>query len=282
MDSVIINANAKINLTLDVINKRSDGYHNLKMIMMEIPLYDIVSISKSDDISLSSNLSYLPNNMKNTAYKAAMQFFSFAKIKGGAKIYIEKNIPICAGLAGGSTDAAAVLKGLNILYNTSLSQKQLEEIGDKIGKDVPFCVRGGVALAEGTGNILTDLPVLPSCYIVMIKPYHINVSTKDVFSAIDVNKIELHPDTKGVIEGLYENDLIKISRRLYNVLENTTAKMHPIISDIKKIFIDNGTLGAVMSGSGPTVFGLFKEEEKAKLVYEKLKKIDNQVYFFKI
>jgi 4-diphosphocytidyl-2-C-methyl-D-erythritol kinase len=277
-----MNANAKINLTLDVINKREDGYHNLKMIMVSVPLYDVVSIEKSQNISVSTNLSYLPENPKNTAYKAASQFFSYTKISAGARIKIEKNIPVCAGLAGGSADAAAVLKGLDKLYDTNLSPKELEEIGDEIGKDVPFCIRGGVCLAEGTGNILTDLPKLPSCYIVMIKQHNINVSTKDVFSAIDVSKIDLHPDTKGVITGLQENDLLQISRRLYNVLESTTVKMHPIISDIKKVFIDNGTLGAVMSGSGPTVFGLFSDEASAKLVYEKLIKLDKQVYLLKI
>lgn len=282
MNSVVIKANAKINLTLDIVNKRDDGYHNLRMIMVEVPLYDVVRISRSEEISVSTNLSYLPSNSKNIAYKAASSFFSYTKLSSGATIEIEKNIPVCAGLAGGSTDAAAVLKGLNQLYSTNLSQKELEEIGDQIGKDVPFCLRGGVCLAEGTGNILTDLPLLPSCFLVMIKPQKINVSTKDVFSLVDISKIDLHPDTKGVMAGLQEKDLIKISRRLYNVLENITVKMHPVISDIKKIFVDNGTLGAVMSGSGPTVFGVFSDEETAKLVYDELKKIDEQTFFLKM
>ncbi len=282
MNCITLSANAKINLTLDVLGKRSDGYHDLKMLMSEIPLSDTVILEKQDHISVSTNLRFLPNDEKNIAYQAAREFFITTGVTGGVKIQIEKKIPVSAGLAGGSTDAAAVLKGLNQLYQTNLTLQELQMIGNRIGKDVPFCLMGKVALAEGTGDVLTALPGLPSCWIVLIKPQYINVSTKEIFTALDAMKLELHPDTKGVIDALQVGNLSGVCRRMYNVLEEVTVKKHPIISDLKRIMVECGALGSVMSGSGPSVFGIFDSEESAIKAKEKLLIIDRQVYLMKI
>ena len=279
---ITLTAPAKINLSLDVVNKRADGYHNLKMIMAEIPLYDVITAEKSDTINLKTNLSFLPENKKNTVYKAALEFFDYTKIQGGVNIHVQKNIPVSAGLAGGSTDAAAALKALNLLYNAKLSQDELEKIGDKVGKDVPFCIRGGVALAEGTGDKLTNLKALPPCYILLIKPSKINVSTKMVFENFSAGKIELHPDTDGIIKALAEQNLSEISRRMYNVLEDVTAKLYPKIHELKTAFIENGAIGTVMSGSGPSVFGIFDNAYTAETALKYFKGIDKQSYLLKL
>lgn len=282
MNKLTQTACAKINLTLDVLGKRPDGYHDLRMIMMEIPLCDTVTLEKSDRISVSTNLKFLPNNQKNIAYQAAEQFFAETKIQGGVDIRIEKKIPVSAGLAGGSTDAAAVLKGLNQMYDAGLSLETLQRIGNRIGKDVPFCLQGGVALAEGTGEQLQSLPGLPECYLVLVKPQYINVSTKEIFSALKASKIELHPDTAGTISALQEGNLNGVCRRMYNVLEEVTVKKHPIISEFKSIMLEYGALGSVMSGSGPSVFGIFDSFDQAKQAEEKLLTLDKQVYLMKI
>ena len=279
---ITINANAKINLSLDVLNKREDGYHDLKMIMAEIPLYDVITAEKNDTIKVKTNLSFLPNNNKNTVFKAASEFFEYTKISGGINVYIEKNIPVSAGLAGGSADAAAALKALNKLYNTKLSQAEMEEVGNKIGKDVPFCLRGGICLAEGTGDKLFKLDKLPECYIVLIKPKKINVSTKMIFEALDAEKIELHPDTNGMINAIKARNLTGIARRMYNVLEDVTGRIYPEIYELKVSLIEGGALGAIMSGSGSSVFGIFNDMEKAQNTFYYLKNIDKQTYLLKI
>ncbi len=279
MNEIILKANAKINLSLDVLGKREDGYHELEMVMCEIPLYDVVEIQKSDSIKMKCNLPYIPTDDRNIAVKAAKAFFEYTGITGGADIRIEKNIPVCAGLAGGSTDGAAVLKGLNILYNAGVSDDELEKIGDTVGKDVPFCIRGGVCLAKGTGEKLTSLNRLSGCYIVLVKPENINVSTKDIFTKYDSIKPELHPYTRGIVEALEANDIKNLSRMMYNVLENVTVQMHPVIDEIKNTFIKNGALGAVMSGSGPSVFAVFDNESSAKEAYEEFKKTYSQTFF---
>ncbi len=282
MNNIILNANAKINLTLDVLRKREDGYHDLRMIMMEIPLSDKVFLTKSDDISVSTNLSFLPNNQKNIAYQAAKQFFLETNISAGVHIEIQKNIPVSAGLAGGSTDAAAVLKGLNQMFDAGLSLEQLQAIGNKIGKDVPFCLQGGIALAEGTGEQLQPLPKLPPCWLVLIKPKYLNVSTKEVFLALNASRIELHPDTNGAISALKQRDLNGLCRRMYNVLEDVTVKKHPIIAEYKSIMLEHNALGSIMSGSGPSVFGIFDSYEQAKQAEEKLLLMDKQVFLMEI
>lgn len=281
-ESITLKANAKVNLTLDALEKRSDGYHNLRMIMMEIPLFDTVSLCKQDDITVSTNLSFLPNNEKNIAYRAAKLFFEATGIVGGVSIQIEKRIPVSAGLAGGSTDAAAVLKGLNQMYDANLSLTQLQELGNQLGKDIPFCLQGGVALAEGTGELLTPLSSLPHCYLVLVKPKHLNVSTKEVFGALKASELELHPDTQGAIQAIQEHNLSGICRRMYNVLEEVTVKKHPIITEFKNIMLEYGALGSVMSGSGPSVFGIFSEYDLAQQAREKILTIDKQVFLMEI
>lgn len=282
MTKLILDACAKINLTLDVLGKREDGYHDLRMIMMGIPLFDTITLEKDDQIQISTNLNFLPNNQKNIAYRAAEVFFQETKIAGGVKIQIQKRIPVSAGLAGGSTDAAAVLKGLNELYETNLSLEELAVLGNRIGKDIPFCLYGGIALAEGTGEQLKKLPKLPDCWMVLIKPQHLNVSTKEVFTSLQTSKIELHPDTYGAISALEQGDLRGVCHRMYNVLEDVTVKKHPVIAEFKDVMLEFGALGSVMSGSGPSVFGIFDSLEQAKKAEQKLLTYDKQVFLMEI
>lgn len=282
MNELIKKAHAKINLTLDVVRKREDGYHDLKMIMAEIPLADTVTLVKQEGISVSTNLSFLPNDEKNIAFRAAKLFFEATNIRGGVSIQIDKKIPVSAGLAGGSTDAAAVFHGLNELYEANLPLKKLQELGNTIGKDIPFCLQGGVALAEGTGEQLTTLPALPSCWIVLIKPRFINVSTKEIFTSLQASKVELHPDTLGAVSALNQGDLRGISRRMYNVLEEVTVKKHPFISELKSVMLEEGAIGSVMSGSGPSVFGIFDALEFAEHAKRRLLTYDEQVFLMKV
>ena len=255
---------AKINLTLDVLSKRPDGYHNVEMIMQTVSLYDLILVDKTEkNISISTNLKYLPVNEKNIAYKAALEFFKYTCITGGCKIMIHKNIPVAAGLAGGSGNAAAVLCSLDKLYNTNLSSDELMDIASKLGADVPYCIMGGTALATGIGEILTPLPSIPKCNILMVKP-PISVSTSAIYEAIDTAEIDKRPNTNAMIDALAQKDLISVAQNLSNVMGNVTETMHPIVKGIRRKMLMNGALGAVMSGSGPTVFGIFPDYETAK------------------
>lgn len=280
--TAVIKANAKINLTLDCFGRRGDGYHELEMLMCEIPLFDTVTVKKSEKIKIDTTLPFLPSDRSNTAYKAAEEFFAYTGITGGAEIFIEKVIPVAAGLAGGSTDAAAVLKGLNEIYDTKLTENELIKIGDKVGKDIPFCIKGGVCLARGAGEVLIPVGKLPHSYITLVKPDNINVSTAEVFTQFDSVKNELHPHTSGVIKCISDGDIKGIAQRMYNVLENVTAIIHPVINDIKAELIENGALGAVMSGSGSSVFGIFDELSYAQKAYDKFKKTYNQVFLLEM
>ena len=255
---------AKINLTLDVLGKRDNGYHDVKMLMQTTSLFDLVIVDRTEEeISVSTNLKYLPNNDKNIAYQAVLAFLDYTKIKGGARIIIHKNIPVAAGLAGGSSNAAAVLVALDMLYNTNLTDEELITIGAKLGADVPYCIMGGTQLASGIGEILTPAPPLPDCWILLVKP-PVNISTKVIYEAIDGADIKTHPDTDGMINALSSGDLYEISKRLANVMETVTVEKEPQIRGIKEKMQKNGALGALMSGSGPTVFGIFDDFEKAK------------------
>ena len=255
---------AKINLTLDVLNKRSDGYHDVEMIMQTVSLYDLIIIDKIDEgIEITTNLKFLPINENNIAYKAARDFFNYTGISGGCKIMIYKNIPVAAGLAGGSGNAAAVLCALNRLYNTNLSLDKLKELGVKLGADVPFCITGGTALATGIGDIIAPLPSLPKCNILMVKP-PVSVSTGTIYKEIDSAEILTRPDTNAMIDAIANKDISGVATHLYNVMGTVTENIHPIIKGIKNKMIKNGALGAVMSGSGPTVFGIFPDYETAK------------------
>lgn len=255
---------AKINLTLDVLSRREDGYHDIKMIMQTVSLFDLIIIDKCDSgISISTNLRYLPCNSKNIAYKAADAFFIETGIDSGVKIMIHKNIPVAAGLAGGSGNCAAVLTSLNMLFNNPLSKEELLRIGSELGADVPYCFDGGTQLSEGIGEVLSPLSPIPKAYILLVKP-PINVSTRAIYEEIDNAPIQSRPDTEAMITALKEQNLYSVAGKLCNVMEAVTEKMYPIVGGIKKKMIMNGALGAVMSGSGPTVFGIFDNFEKAK------------------
>jgi len=264
MNSIILKGRAKINLTLDVVGKRENGYHDLEMIMQTVNLYDTIHIRKTKvpGIRLKANYSWLPTNEKNIAYRAAQLFFEESGINGGIAIEITKRIPVAAGLAGGSTDAAATLVGLNRLYETHYSREKLMEMGLKLGADVPFCIVRGTMLAEGIGEELTPLTPMPHTYVVLVKP-PISVSTAVVYKNLDINDIKKHPETKTVIKALEEGNVQKIADYMSNVLEEVTTRMHTEIDDIKKEFMDQGAMGTMMSGSGSTVFGLFDTREAA-------------------
>lgn len=280
-DTLTLKALAKINLGLDVIGRRENGYHDVRMVMQTIYLYDNVTISKTEEagISLETNLGYLPVNDENIAYKAAKMLIDEFEIQEGVHITLDKHIPVAAGLAGGSSNAAAVLVGMNRLFQLGLSQKDLMERGVLLGADVPYCVMRGTVLAEGIGEILTPLSPLPKCYILIAKP-GINVSTKMVYEKLDSHEIEEHPDIDGIIEGLEKQDIKKVAMSMGNVLERVTIEEYPIIEEIKNVMKQEGAINAMMSGSGPTVFGIFEERRLAKAAQQKIREMDiaKQVY----
>ena len=280
-DTVMLKALAKINLGLDVLGRRENGYHDVKMVMQTIYLYDNVTISKTEEpgIQIESNLFYLPVDENNIAYKAAKKLMDEFQIQEGVRIVLEKHIPVAAGMAGGSSNAAAVLVGMNRLFSLGLSQEDLMERGVSLGADVPYCVMRGTVLAEGIGEILTPLPPLPKCYVLIAKP-GISVSTKQVYEKLDSKEIEEHPDIDGILDGLEHGDLRKIANSMGNVLEKVTIEDYPIIEDIKRTMKEAGALNAMMSGSGPTVFGLFEDKKAAMEARTTIKKMNiaKQVY----
>lgn len=272
MDEISLKALAKINLGLDVLGKREDGYHDVRMIMQTIHLYDRVEIKKtrSPHIHVETNLYYLPVNEDNLVYRAAKLMKDEFQIKEGVRIVLQKFIPVAAGLAGGSSDAAAVLVGMNRIFNLGLKQNKLMELGLKIGADVPFCIMRGTALAEGIGEKLTALPPMPKCPVLIAKPA-ISVSTKTVYEGLKLYDGMEHPDIDGVMESIQQKDLKGVASRMGNILETVTIPMYPVIKDIKNLMMDNGALNAMMSGSGPTVFGLFQNEKEIRRAYDALK-----------
>jgi 4-diphosphocytidyl-2-C-methyl-D-erythritol kinase len=265
MDTIKCKAPAKINLGLDVVRKREDGYHEVSMIMQTIHLYDYLTITKTpkDVISLRTNLPYLPTNENNLVYKAANLLKTEFNIKQGIHINLEKNIPVAAGLAGGSTDAAATLMGMNQIFDLKLTTKELMERGVTLGADIPYCILGGTAISEGIGEILTPLPDVPACHVVLVKP-DIHVSTKYVYEHLELQKITSHPDIMGIADAIRISDLTGITTRLENVLETVTINKYPIINELKEILLQAGAEASLMSGSGPTVFGLFKAKAQAE------------------
>lgn len=281
MRELKLKAMAKINLGLDVLGKRDDGYHELRMIMQTIRLYDRVqlTVTEAPGIRVKTNLSFLPVNEDNLVYRAANLLMEEFQIKKGLFINLEKHIPVAAGLAGGSSDAAAVLVGANRLFHLGLSRQELMERGVKLGADVPYCIMRGTALAEGIGEKLTPLPAPPACHVLIAKP-KIHVSTKFVYGNLRANELVSHPDIDGQIAALEQNDLYGMAARMGNVLETVTIPSYPVIEDIKKEIKRMGAVNAMMSGSGPTVFGLFDDRGKARKAYEKLKKgsLAKQVY----
>ena len=275
MRQIILKAYAKINLGLDVLRRREDGYHDVRMIMQSVGLYDKLTLKKitKDEIVLSSNVGSLPNNEKNLVYKAISLIKKECGITSGVKADLEKNIPMAAGMAGGSTDAAAALIGMNKLFDLGLSQEKLMEIGVKIGADVPYCIMGGTALSEGIGEVLTQLPPMPHCYILIAKP-RISVSTRFVYENLEADKLSYHPDIDGMMESIRQSNLNGVADRLSNVLETVTEKKYPIISQIKTAMMDAGALNSLMSGSGPTVFGIYEDKDTAMKALNKIQDIE--------
>lgn len=281
MDRIELKALGKINLGLDVLGRRENGYHDVRMVMQTLYLYDNVTLIKKEEpgIEIESNLYFLPKDSGNIAWKAANLLMEEFHIPGGIKIILNKYIPVAAGMAGGSSNAAAVLYGMNKMYKLGLSQQELMDRGVKLGADVPYCIMRGTVLAEGIGEILSPLPPMPKCQVLIAKP-PVSVSTKAVYEAIDSKEIADHPDIDGILEGLKNQDLDKIASSMGNVLEKVTIDMHPEIAQIKNCMLENGAVGAMMSGSGPTVFGIFRDRAAAQKAYDKVKEqgIAKQVY----
>ncbi len=263
-------AYAKINITLDILGKRDDGYHELEMIMQNVSLHDNITAEKTNgEISVSSNSGIIPNGEKNIAYKAAEYMIKKYGIKGGVKIYIEKNIPVGAGLAGGSTDAAAAIKAVKSLYNLKLTEEEMEECAAQIGSDVPFCINGKTSLATGRGTELKAISPMPKMYIVLAKP-SFGVSTAFVYKNYKAENVEKRPDTKAVIKAIEKGSTKEIAEGLCNVLESVTAKKYDDIEKIKESLKEFGAENAIMSGSGPTVFGIFEDKNTADKAAEKI------------
>lgn len=261
-----LTANAKINLTLDILRKREDGYHDLQMVMQSVTLADELTVTpaKGPQGDAVADLRFLPTGNRNLAQVAAAAFREATGLGGEVDVAIRKRVPVCAGLAGGSADAAAVLRAMNALTGAGLSPAELADIGARAGSDVPFCVLGGTALAEGRGERLTPLSPLPYCHIVLCKP-PFSIPTPQLFARVNVRKIVRRPDTSGVLAALEAGDLAGVARRMYNVFEDVLEPRRAAeITAIKAVLIDRGALGASMSGSGPSVFGLFEAENAAR------------------
>ncbi|WAA12338.1 4-(cytidine 5'-diphospho)-2-C-methyl-D-erythritol kinase [Fervidibacillus halotolerans] len=277
-----VKAPAKINLTLDVLHKRSDGYHELEMVMTTVDLADRLELTllEEDRIIVHSESRFVPSGERNLAYQAADMLKRELNIRKGVEISIEKHIPVAAGLAGGSSDAAAVLRGLNKLWNLRLSLHELAEIGAKIGSDVPFCVYGGTALAKGRGEIITPLPPPPSCWVILAK-LPIGVSTAEVYENLSLDKIE-HPNTEIMVEAIKNNDYFTMCQNVGNVLENVTLMRYPEVADIKEDMLRFGADAALMSGSGPTVYALARHDSRMHRIYNGLRGFCRQVYAVRI
>ncbi len=273
MNEIRLKAMAKINLGLDVLRKREDGYHDLRMIMQTVRLHDQITLRKTNEsgVKLSTNLGFLPTDNNNLAARAATILMDEFHLEEGVEINLRKAIPVAAGLAGGSSDAAAVLVGMNRLFKLGLNLEQLQKRGVTLGADIPFCLMRGTALSEGIGDVLTELPGPPQCYVVLAKP-GIHVSTKFVYGNLKLDENTVHPDIDGQIRALEEGDLEKLASLMGNVLEDVTVPAYPVVESIRQEMLSGGAIGARMSGSGPTVFGLFTDKAKAEAVYEKLRR----------
>ncbi|MBU5308272.1 4-(cytidine 5'-diphospho)-2-C-methyl-D-erythritol kinase [Clostridioides mangenotii] len=283
MGFIQLKSRAKINLSIDVVGRREDGYSLVEMIMQSIDLHDIIKIKELDNkkIIIKSNSSNMPLDRRNIAYKAAVLIKKEFNISKGLEIYIEKHIPIAAGLAGGSSNAAAILVGLNKLWDLNLREEELQNLGLRLGSDVPFCISGRPALAQNIGEKLTYIKGLPDgTNIVVCKP-NLFVSTKEVYQNLNMANVDTRPNTKLLLQKLEEEDIETVSKNMVNVLESVTSKKHKVINEIESIIMDFNALGTLMSGSGPTVFGIFKSEEDALKCKVELLKRYKQVYFTK-
>jgi len=272
-------APAKINLVLDVLRKREDGYHEVEMIMTMVDLADRIELMEipGDTIVLSCQAGYVPLDEKNLAFQAAKLMKERYHVRKGVYIHLNKKIPVAAGLAGGSSDAAATLRGLNRLWNLNLSTAELQQLGAELGSDVPYCVAGGTAISRGRGEILEPIPSLPKCWVILAKP-PINVSTAAIYEQLNIDKIDNHPSVQKMKEAITKKDYEQICRSLGNVLENVTLSLYPEVGRIKKSMIKLGADGVLMSGSGPTVFGLVRRESKLIRIYNGLRGFCKEVY----
>ncbi|OIB01726.1 4-(cytidine 5'-diphospho)-2-C-methyl-D-erythritol kinase [Paenibacillus sp. LC231] len=272
-------APAKINLMLDVLHKRPDGFHEVEMVMTMIDLADRLEMSeqKRDTIIITSQAGYIPLDEKNLAFQAARLIKERYDVKQGVHIHLDKKIPVAAGLAGGSSDAAATLRGLNRLWGLGIPQEELLALGAELGSDVPFCVTGGTALATGRGEVLTPIPNPPQCWVIVAKP-PINVSTAEVYGRLRSDQIQRHPSAERMVEALTQGSFQQMCQSLGNVLEEVTLKMHPEVQQLKEGMLKLGADGALMSGSGPTVFGLVSKESKVARIYNGLRGFCKEVY----
>lgn len=284
-NDISLKALAKINLGLDVVRRREDGYHEVRMIMQTIQLYDRLDIKRTQEpgIQIQTNLSFLPVNENNLIYKAAKLLMDEFSITDGVSVKLDKRIPVAAGMAGGSTDAAAMLIGVNRLFSLGLTKRELMERGVQIGADVPYCIMRGTALAEGIGEALSPLPPMVKCPVLIAKP-SISVSTKFVYQNLKLDDTTIHPDIDRLIDDIKAKNLHDIAAHMGNVLETVTIPNYPVIDEIKKHMLSNGAVGAMMSGSGPTVFGLFDDEDTAKKAYKAMRSshLARQVYLTSI
>jgi len=269
---ISVKAPAKINLTLDVLYKRPDGFHEVEMVMTTVDLADRVDLTlrAGSGISLECSASFVPDDQRNHAYKAAMLLQERYQVKKGVHIYIDKQIPVAAGLAGGSSDAAAALRGLNKLWNLGLTLDELAALGAEIGSDVPFCVYGGTALATGRGEQIRHLPAPAPCWVILAKP-PIGVSTADVYGNLRLHEGTKHPDNQRMLQAIHTQDFALMCQTLGNVLEDVTLELYPQVKQIKELMIASGADGVLMSGSGPTVFGLVQKEAKVSRIYNALR-----------
>lgn len=281
MDEITLKALAKINLGLDVVRRREDGYHEVRMIMQTIHLYDLLEIQKIREpgIQIVSNLSFLPVNENNLVYKAARLLQEEFALTDGISVKLTKRIPVAAGMAGGSTDAAAMLYAMNQLYDLGLSRRELMKRGVQIGADVPYCLMRGTALAEGIGEKLTQLPPMIKCPVLIAKP-SISVSTKFVYQNLKLDEQTNHPDIDALMKDIREKDFDGVCAHMENVLESVTIPNYPVIAEIKQQMMRSGAKASMMSGSGPTVFGLFEDGETAKRALREMKRsgLAKQVY----
>lgn len=273
-----IRSYAKINLVIDILGKRENGYHDVDMIMQKINLYDDILIEKiKNGIKIETNIPYLPTDSKNIMYKAAILMKEKFDIKDGIHMKLVKNIPVSAGLGGGSSNAAAVIQAMDEMFKLGLTRNEMMKISEPLGSDVPFCFVSGAARAKGFGEIITSIKGLKNVLIVVTKP-NISVSTRRIYNNLLPSNYKEHPDVEGMIEALKNENVYEVAGKLGNVLESVTLKMYPIVGLNKKMMKSYGAIGTLMSGSGPSIYGLFVRDDQAKAAYQNLKKINIQTY----
>ena len=281
MESITVKSRAKINLSLDILGVLPNGYHEVEMIMQQIDLYDLVTVTRIETgIEVTSNLYYLPTDQSNIAWKAAKLLMERYNIDAGVKIHLEKKVPVAAGLAGGSANAAAVMRGMNELFNLGLGRETMMELGLTLGADVPFCFLEGAAVARGIGEALEPIKGLQNVWVLLSKP-NIGVSTREIYKAYDQHEVQRHPNTPLLIQATAESDIACLSGEMYNVLEEVTRSLYPMVTELKRRMHQSGAQAVMMSGSGPTVFGLFTHYDRAQKAEKQLKKWYQQTYLVK-